>query len=779
MKLLLSRIGNTLIFCALLSLIPVMRVVSIVSSTCSNVLYFDFVHSIGVINSALSNRLSYSTFLQDFSLGGHPQVAPLMFHIMNARLFGLNALWEGYFCVALMCISTLITFVLFVPKSGSSWRFALLPILSLIQFSLCLSSEFFYPYVFANDAINRLAFGLGILAIARIKNPFIAGCVVMVCGLISATCAAGFVVSCWVSFIFAAICLRRFERSFWGCVLSGWILSFVPMLMVQLSGTSRFDPGTSALAPIGRFLTAISLALMNDTASEILVTIVTIACGLLGLFFVGALTVGAFARRVSTVNIVCCLSYALFGLLNLLAVSVARQYLRPWYCSFSVFFWEAVVSLAFILLLKGKFSKAPRVPSWPTVLSVSAIGFFACFYFLTNRTYADKDWFRNLHSPAAESNLRSFLWAPTYAASSYDSLAEYWKFGREVSLHNLSCFDSHQVWLMQGDFGLPTVITGKTFGDQSVHWLRGRKSSTRAEYTVPEHLFLSLPGGTYVNWVLNLPNSLKAATAMLDVCTSDNEPTERKLVVRILDRNGQLLSGPLELRAQRNSKLYKVPLSAFRGKEIIILIENLTLGQSGSKPILVNCPKVDCRFEKANLEREIKNSLVNPCNVDNSTDQFGTVSEIKCLSRDFCNDWDKSNLRLEQLNIDGTAGFVALNDQAHLINKKPIDIKPSEWHDFFFEAASPVGLRHGFFFCEFILNSGRVKRAIIPVLPDGLKHKYTYQLKVIEAFDGEIINFVQIYPIYSEGQKPHSVRIGRVGFLKRDYRCLLGLTSIE
>ncbi|MBK9281070.1 MAG: hypothetical protein IPM93_23165 [Candidatus Obscuribacter sp.] len=763
------------IFCVLLSIVPVIRLVSIISNTCSNVVFFDFVHVMPVINAGLSNELSLSTVLQDFSLGGHPQIASLIFHILTAKLLGLNALVEEYLCVFIMYLSTVVTFFLFIPKKGSSWRFLLLPILSFIQFSLCLSSEFFNQYSFANDAINRLVFSIGILCILRIERPSLAGIILMVCGTISSTCAAGFVVSTWVCFIFVAICLKRFEKLFLGCVMAGWLLSFIPMLVVQLGGTSRFDPGSNALAPVGRFLTSISLALMNNTSTDIPVTAISIIGGGLGLLIVVLLTVGSFYWRIFPPNIACCLSYALFGLMNLLAVSVARQYLRPWYCSFSVFFWEAIVSLSFVLLLSAKGTKAKRYSIWPAIVSISAIGFFSYFYLATNRSYADKDWFRSLHSPSAESNLRSFLWAPTYAASSFDNLIEYWQFGRNVSLHNLSCFNLHQVWLMQGDFSLPTVVTGRRYGTEGVHWLRRKGSSSPTEYTVPEHLTVSVPSGAYFSWLLDFPKGLKSATALLDVCSKESAVAGRKLVIRILSENNQVLSGPISIVPTTQSRLYRLPLTQFAGRSIKFLVDNPTPIEMRQSPILITVPRVDCRFEEDYFSLEAKNSRPIPCNVDSASDQFGVVSKIRQLKFDFNKDWSAVGFSPDNPVSRADSIFCADNDRAHITSQKRLNISPADWHEFFFEAALPENSRHGFFLCEFILNSGRVKRAIIPVIPDGKMHKYTFQLKLIESVGGESIDFFQLYPFYAEGQQFRTVRLGSLGFLQRDYNLPISL----
>jgi len=761
--------------CVSLSVVPMIRIATIIESSCSNVLYFDFIHLMWLINAVLSNKYDYARSLIDFSLGGHPQIAPLVFHILQARLFGLSALVEQYLCLILVYLSVLITFCLLVPRTTNTWRFALLPILSMAQFSLCLSSEFFYPYILASDAVNRLAFCIGVWSIISIKRPIVRGIVAGFCGLISSTCAAAFAVSCWVSFIFVAIWVRRFERVFLGLIGSGWLLSLVPVLLVHLGGDSRFSPSSNSFAPAGRFLTAICIALMNNTASEIPVTTMSTLGGLLGLLLLLSLTISLKTTSSRGTNLACCLSYALFGLLNLLAVSIARQYLRPWFCSFSVFFWQAIVGLSFALLFAPRAQGCQRRASWRTLLSIASLGLLFFFYVSTNRTYADKDWFRSLHTPAAESNLRAFLWAPTYAASTFDSLKEYWKFGREVSLHNLSCFNLHQVWLMQGDFSFPTVVTGRRYGTEGVQWLRRKGSSSPTEYTVPEHLTLSVPSGAYFSWLLDFPKGLKSATALLDVCSKESAVEGRKLVIRILSENNQVLSGPISIVPTTQSRLYRLPLTQFAGRAIKFLVDNPTPIEMRQSPILITVPRVDCRFDEDYFSLEAKNSRPIPCNVDSASDQFGVVRKIRQLNIDFHKDWSAVGFSPDSPGGNAESIFSADNDQAHIASQKGLNIGPADWHEFFFEAALPENSRHGFFLCEFILNSGRVKKAIIPVIPDGKMHRYTFQLKLIESIAGESIDFFQLYPFYAEGHQHRTVRLGSLGFLQRDYNLPISL----
>ncbi|MBK9774092.1 MAG: hypothetical protein IPP57_25285 [Candidatus Obscuribacter sp.] len=122
--------------------------------------------------------------------------------------------------------------------------------------------------------------------------------------------------------------------------------------------------------------------------------------------------------------------------------------------------------------------------------------FCLALYISSNRTYADKDWFRAYHAPVAASSLRNYMWAPTYAHyqlfGSKLRNRTVWKH-EELSLHKLSCFSAQQTWSMQGDFILPIVQFNKKDLGESVRCILEEDLNSHPSFMEPEHFSLVIP----------------------------------------------------------------------------------------------------------------------------------------------------------------------------------------------------------------------------------------------------------------------------------------------
>lgn len=92
----------------------------------------------------------------------------------------------------------------------------------------------------------------------------------------------------------------------------------------------------------------------------------------------------------------CAWGFIIFGIINLCATSAARIYISPWYCAYSVFVWTGICALAVGVLCQAT-KKPPSIPA----RGFASIVLLYClvFYVITNRNYADKDFFRPFHSP--------------------------------------------------------------------------------------------------------------------------------------------------------------------------------------------------------------------------------------------------------------------------------------------------------------------------------------------------------------------------------------------
>ena len=752
------------ISCLLLSLLPVLRIFLLINSTCSNVVCVDFLHATTFLNRALSGECDLQLLLRDSAMQGHPQLLPLTFHLGCAKFFALNVFTESYICMFLLCLATLLSFEALAEDKGK-YRFALLPILSAIQFSFCLSSEFFYCYSLVTDSLSRVFICLGIWAIAKVRNSKAAAALVFLSGLLCATCCASYSVSVWAILGLLLFFLKRISKAFVLCFAVGFPISILPIVSLSLGGGSRVDPGSVGFEGVSRFFASAGMSLLNNTASQVDISLATVALGAILILFLAAL--GAYIAICRNVPncVFCASSMAIFGILNLLCTSFARNNISPWYCTFSVFILTGICSLAFFVLTTEsvKFRKVPaRVGACGVLL------FWFVFYLLTNRSYSDKDWFRAFHSPAAESSLRNYLWAPTYAhyqlfGSKLGNIERYWRYGKDLSLNRLSCFSSKQTWSMQGDFILPVVQFVNQNGADSIRWILDKKLHSRPSFSDPEHLSLSLPSGSSVVWYLSLPTNTKSAELVFDYAFSDVRPNSA-LTVRVMDAQA-VERGPLALlKSKVDWHSFACPLQSMAGRRFKLIFENTG---NGSGSVILRYPRILTEFQFENRAAST-NVEPAPCNVDATLDYFGAVQKNMSLDGDFQNTWSPTGLRA--LGKSAAGLWIASDAQSCFTYRKLLNVNVNEWNEFYFDFAESKCSRPRFVLCQFILNTGKLKTGIVTLMADGNAHRYSYELKLLQLEPNERISFVQILPEWESSVPTAPFRIGRIGFARREFR---------
>lgn len=756
-----------ILICLLISLTPVIRLAFLIDFTCSNVITTDFIYSTNFLNLGLSDKPDPILMFKNSSMMGHPQLAPLFFQLLNAKFFSLNAFCNYYLCICLMYVSTLLAFDCLTPRRNQ-WSYTLLPLLSLLQFSLCLSSEFFYSFSLVCDTLTRLSLALGIWAIARVHNNLVAAILMFVSGCICSTCGASFVVACWSTFGLLLLALRRIERPFLISYLLGLCISALPILLISIEGKFRVDPGAAGLAIIPRFIASVGMAFLNDTAVNVEVGWKSISMGMLGLIFL--LTLSAYFIRKKNIPrfVYCCWAFALFGLLNLCCTAAGRVYISAWYCTYSVFIWSSICALAFGVLNLQKEIYPILAKGFASVILLLCL----IFYMLTNRSYADKDYFRMFHSPSAESCLRNYKWAPTYAyyqlfGSKMGSLAAYLKFGNEVSLHRLSCFAARQTWSLQGDFILPVVQFVNHNPAHYAHWITERKLKSHPGYSDPEHLTLAVPTTSKVIWTLNFPSAVKQANLHFDLAAA-SRTHDTSLLIKILGKDEAPLCSPVKLNANSSWHSYSIPFDSRNSAQTTIVLECTNSRNEAEEQVLLKYPTVNCKFDSWQSASAPVHTL-HPSNVDNAPDDFGSIVSTQLLDTDWQNSWTLNDIQLT--DTGEFSNFVGSNAQARLTYKRTLDIDPSNWTEFFIEFSESVNAKPRLCLCQFFLNNGKMKNGIIPILADEKMHRYCYELKLLQLDPGERITFMQILPVYESSLANSSFSLGKLGFARRLNRC--------
>ena len=748
--------------CILLSLVPVIRLILLIQNTCSNVVCVDFMHSMTFINRALAGAFDYKLIFQDSTMFGHPQLVPLIFQLFFAKLFSLDALIELYSCVFFLYVSTLIAFNSMATQS-TKWRFLLLPILSGIQFSLCLSSEFFYPYTFVGDTLARFCISLGIWSIVKFKNNNGSAMLMLCCGILCASCAASYAVAIWIVFVLLVLAMRRLGKSHVICILLGIPISLLPIIALSLEKGTRIDPGATSAAGFARFCATTGMAFLNNTASQVEVTSKTVLLGLVLLTALVVLSAYIIARKKLDGQVYSSWSFALFGLLNLVCTAFGRLNISPWYCTFSIHIITGIAALTFITL----FEVASKNKDKFVTLGTTAFFLFClALYISSNRTYADKDWFRAYHAPVAASSLRNYMWAPTYAhyqlfGSKLGNIERFWKYGNELSLHKLSCFSAHQTWSMQGDFILPIVQFNNKHLGESVRWILEEDLNSHPSFTEPEHFSLVLPPNSTVDWYIALPSNLKDAYLKFDH-KSFNNNLDRNLNLKFISLGRNDLIKSIDLNSKKEFQSMCYSLESLKGKEIKLTFEN----SSSKDTLLLRYPRVETNLVGPKLLTKSPEKPT-PCNLDSAIDEFGILTNVLRLDEDWKKTWTLRNCQNSESKNEFP--FWGNNAQASLTYNKLLDIDTNKWNEFFFNFHENATSAPRFVLCQFILNTGKIKTGIVTLVADGKSHRYAYELKLLQLAAGEKINFIQLLPQWESSKPNRAFNISNIGFGYRAY----------
>lgn len=748
------------ILCVFLSILPVLRILWLIENTCVNLVSVDFSKAMNYLNRALSGDLWQLLCFP--SMSGHPQLIPLLFHYVNAKFFGLNAFYEYYLSIFLLCLATILAFD---SMRSSTKSYGLLPALTLLQFNLCLSSEFFYCYSMVLDSLTRVALSMGIWSIAKVKNRYLTGLLMIMSGFVCSSCFASMVVSSWAAFAFLIFAIRRTERALWGSWIIGFLLSATPIIVVYIQGTFRSDPTAVGLSTIANFLATIGMVFLNNTANSVNVDWKSTALGLAGVIFPLALTYYFTRREKMPAYVYCALAFGIFGILNTLAVAIGRIYISPWYCSFGLFVWSSTVALAW-----GVLSEGPKVSDrLARCFALFVLSFCFVGYVNTNLSYADKDYFRMFHSPSAASCLRHYKWAPTYAyyqlfGSKMGSIETFWNFGSALAEHSLSCFAENQVWSMQGDFILPTVQFRNCNKTQSIRWILGTDEKSHPSYSDPEHLTLQIPQNCSASWTLCSSEPLISAVLEFEARGTSTMQSKEQLKVYFQGESPNIRKvSPTYICPSGDWRKFSIPIDLRFFPEPTIVFENRASANTDT-PVLLRYPRISVHQKNDENHSRDSTSCFQPSNVDSYPDRFGTVSSVLMLDDNWKQSWCLSNLENPDAGPFTSHGS---GKDASLTYLKPLNIEPSLWSEFFVEFARNRSAAPRIMLCQFFLADGKLKNAVIPILPDEQKHRYSFELKLLQLRPKDAITFLKIIPLFESDNRDCSFEIGKLGFTKR------------
>ena len=529
MKILRIRPALWLILACLLALIPIFIQVYILATTGVDNVSDDYLRFIRLANQVLSPGYNWGGYFRDsFDNNVHSYAFLFLFRLALAQITHLSVLVESYIGLFLSAIKVLILYLLFTRYTSlrSNLRFVLIPVLSLLVFSLSQVSA----YSFGETALQMGWTQVGILAglwllLLRRDHP-LAPTGAALCGVL-ASYSGGSGILAWPVFLLAILLTDIKNVRKYIAWLIGMGIGLWPYLAYSTYSSAGELQIVLPFLTIRRFLTGLGLPMANNINYAVADSSEAIHSGFVGLVFLAGVCLlfilfrssGRFRRAIPGFLLVA------WGGLDSLQITASRTYFAPWYTSSLMLFWIGLLGLAACLLPfeaeipAGKFLS--RYQNWIWRLAgIGGLLLITVIFILSNHSYEDKSFILTSRSPASAACLRDYLTAPTYC----EGLVFQWGVGNPSYLPEMgnildklhwSVQAPHQEWTLQGD-----MVLGNVSMPPSARWV-SEDQVAEASWTDYHHLDLLLENGDAVTWHGNLPSNLKNARLFLGLSAVD------------------------------------------------------------------------------------------------------------------------------------------------------------------------------------------------------------------------------------------------------------------
>lgn len=608
------------LFAIILASIPVALIGHLIASTGVNTLSgFDYfltneVYSVVDVTSHDYNWLNY--FRDTFRLGSYSIAVPFSIRMLVVHFTDWNMYGELWATWILSMLEVFLLWDAFTSKSKSLVRWATLPTIAALEFSLTQVNQFTWGVSGLHIQTGETTFAIGLWALARYPRTRL-GTTLILSSAILTTFSSTVGVAAWPVLLFGMLLVGERRRSHivaWGigAALTGLIY------VAYLNPASDTAPGHGLHMPSINFMVrALGQPLSTDLGWSD-----SLAPGLFGVLLIGSSIVIALALlkkgmpplRVAVPT--CLLTY---GIINILAVATFRATLSKWYPAFFVLPWEALVGYQ-VLFLDVRSKRSALARKKPTlitqgllILPVMSIIFAGFFWFQSNKGFDTKQVYLVARTPTIASCLREYR---TDISSPFSTCSRYF-YGLYAPLvpnktdpkyftgqpklleaHSLSVFGHDRETTLQGDYFLPTVRVGGPAGPAAISWHDG-KSETPIVVDDWRHLTLKLGTNSWVRWVVHIPRSTTSASLRLDVGSMGGDRTQTnnraKISASAIDRRGHAVSQPKRvsktLRFSDDWTAGSIDLTRFAGQDVAITMRSL----DGS--VLLRYPRIAMHVE--------------------------------------------------------------------------------------------------------------------------------------------------------------------------------------
>lgn len=741
-----------------LTFVPIVSVTRLLMTTGADNLGNDYLLYVTVIDQVLSGTYNWAHFFRDsFFAGGHSMAIPSAIYLLTARFGSMSEYDLIIIGIAINGVRLLLLYDVLTRWTRHWLKLALLPVLSFLTFAVAQVSVFGFSQAGIQIFLSLGGFTLGLWGAVRFPGSWKGAWLVVLGGLISAW-SGGYGVVAWPFLLLAMLALgfRRWRQYLLWLVVG--VIAALPYLSF-FAARAEVPPNFFRIDFLLQMI-GLPLASYGDFHNMEMVGLVGLLAVIPGIYFAWRLRgTAAFGGALPPLIL---LGYSFVSIYQ---VTIFRDYPAPWYTSISLLYWSALVGLLSVVCAPRGWTLRLRWAAPRLAWGLCFAALLGNFYLASNRDFLDKAMYLRMRRPVSSSCLLYYRTAPTYC----EGYLFQWGIGNPQSIaqlaeplehHALSSFAPHQVWTLQGDFGLSNVQVQETPGVPGVVWsLADDSRVNRSGWDDFRHLNLFLHSPNAIHWTISLPLNVTRADFHSGAALSssvdsgvEGDGVRFEVFVKAGDGSRQSVYSRVMTPDETAWEPFIVPLQAYAGQTITLTLTSDMLGNVAYDWAMYQYPYIDVYFDTTRGSTAAAldlNRLLPP--LSDADYQFDLA------------DWNRINLRPGSGANTWEPDEQANNPSLPAVVYDTMEICLSDYDYFYFRMGENSDSSEGVYLeLNYLMDqpSGWTEAALDETLPtlnypvfrlpfvrDGEIHEYYYPVRLLELDDPAVLRGIRLVPV--------------------------------
>lgn len=727
------------------------RIAGIILASGGNCLTNDYQYCLASVEGILFANADVGALIKNCFTNAHFILLPCLGFCANAALFEWDVRVDAIAGLLLAVVRCIVLCDLLTDrKSDSQTKWLVWLVVFGLTFGSTALSCFDFGLASLTGGIGMLIFSIGLWGVVRYAGTPRGDLSMLACGVLTAVCA-GYWPAVWLSYIVVLLLQKARHPRTWITVAIGLVLSAVPTL-ISMQLHQEDAPKLVSVLNWVFLINSFGRCFANNIGQTGEPLMLSQLSGWFGLVAIVLLAVIAPLRR-ETTKYSATIGVLVFGLASLWMTSLFRVGIAPWYAGFAVYAWIGISSLATLCIASNFCDHAPAKKQLFFKLAGVTV-LVACFglYMVSNVKIHDKDFWAGTRAEMSDSTVRNYLIAPTYSERTLflGHIGDFPRFVKMAKVLNQRCWSAcshNQKWSLQGDFILPTVTVKIASPSQKVCWVHGNDVGSKKPFSSPEHLNLCVSSGAILTWHITVPQSIEHA--VLRTGAKSKTPC----ILTIKKDGNQVYSNTLN-----EAEVSTVDLTPWTGTDIDVGFQSA----SPSDPAIFDHPQILVSLSKNYVPKFGEST---PSNTDGSP-FFPKSSEADlALPPGDTALWQESELVRVVKNDNN---WKVKGSQPKLTLKSKISVSATEYSHFVFNLKVGESVPTPRAACiGFVVNDSHLVQKLIPLLPGGTIHAYSYELKLLELEPSDRITGLEVLPVYVRSpNESFGITMGDIRFIK-------------